>query len=139
MENFKEIIMSVCAIILFFGVIKSIIPGNRYVKYMRFLLTMIFIVVIINGIRNVVIDGDLRFDANKIEQESITTEEQLALQIKLYLNERLNKSVCKEVTVINDSGNYYISSILLTKEGQSQVDYLKEITGLQEDQIYVES
>lgn len=145
MNYFKEITFSICAAVLLFGIIKSILPNNFYIKYMRLLFSLIFVVLIVKGMYDVSFQENFNFDNLKIDGSSDSIEKQLSNQTKIYLNELLEKNkyaaTCQDVTVINESDNYYILNITIKSslnEKSKVINYLRKITGLKEGQIYVE-
>ncbi len=144
MDYFKEITLSICVTVLVFGILKNIMPGNFYIKYMRLIFSMIFIIITANAIGDVVAKNDFSFENPKIEYKNKTTTEMLSTQIKTYLNNKLNENnflaVCRNVNVINDLDNYYILDITISDNSDKSevIKFLTKITGLNEEQIYVE-
>lgn len=144
MDYFKGVTFSICTTVLCFGIVKNIMPSNFYVKYIRLVFTMLFIVLLANATAKIATGNNLDFILPEIEYKSETTQEMLSRQIQTFLNNELKKNkyptVCKKVNVIFDSGNYYILNIEITKNSKKSdiIKFLAKITGLQEEQIYVE-
>ncbi len=144
MDHFKEITFSICITVLIFGIVKNIMPSNFYIKYMRLIFSMLFVVLLANATGKVVVGNNFDFDVPELEYKNETTEEMLSKQIQTYLNNELKENkyptVCKNVNVINDSDNYYILDITIINNSQKSevIKFLTKITGLQEEQIYVE-
>ncbi len=141
MVHLKSIAISICAATLMFGIIKNILPGAGYQKYMRLILTLIFLILTINGIREVVFNGNIDLEGIQVDTANVSVEDQLSLQIKAYLNDQLKNFVyeaeCRDVMIKSQEGNYYISEIYVASESDEVIGILKEITGLQEEQIHV--
>lgn len=143
MEHLKSIAISICAVALLFGMMKNILPGGRYEKYMRMILTLIFVILTVNAIRQVVFDQEFNLEEIKVVESHSKLQDQLCLQIKKYINEQLKKHAyeaeCFEVEIQKQGENYYIKKIFLSADSEEAIVFLREITGLQEEQIYVVS
>ena len=143
MDQMKSIALSICIVALSFGIIKSILPTDKYEKHMRFLLCLIFLIFICNGIRSAVSLGEIGFENISTSASRVTQQEQLALQIQNYLNEQLSEmnldAECRAIELSSDEGNYFIRNIVVTNGSDEVLGAMKELTGLSEEQIHVQS
>lgn len=144
MEQLKATALSVCVMVLLFGLVRSILPAARYEKYMRLILCLIFLVMLIGSVRRLFISETLLFDFGEFEFSHNDISEQLESAVCTYLNDSLQlaglEAVCISALISQVGETYSVDEItvLLAKENQEQaLIRLTELTGLREEQIYV--
>jgi len=141
MGQLKSAAFCVCVVSIMFGIIKNILPSNRFERYVRFILCALFIILMLNGIKSVVFEGNFRFENSEWKTSSVTVEEQLKTHVLAYLNKQLNNIgydvKCTDAELIVEGEEYRIVKLWITDESDKATEYLMEITGLKEEQIDV--
>lgn len=143
MDELKNIAFQICITVLSFGLIRSILPESKYEKYMRLILNLIFMVLIINGIKNLTLNHSWFIPNNVPQIEETNIETNLKEAIRTYINDELNqknfKAVCESVEIEKNEDQYKLTLIEISvkEDKEAVVKFIGEITQLGEEQIYV--
>lgn len=144
MIELKSFALSLCVTILLFSMVKSILPSERYEKYLKMIISFIFMVLLFTGLKGIAQENKL-FDNISYQTASHDISDALNQQIMNYINAELKNlnyqnTLCISVNLSENNGNYTISKIYLeTKD--ADIRKLKkdvsDITGIKEGSIYV--
>lgn len=146
MDKLKSFTFCLCIATLLFAIIRLLIPNQKYEKYMRMAMHLIFIILVLQGITDLSNNVDLKL-TDEMEITATDTLEQLRLSTIRYVDSSLQSagyrnSYCDDIDMIRENNQYLILSVKVKSHNENTENlkkYISEMCGIQEDHIYVES
>ena len=143
MDQLKVLALNLCIVVLMFGIVRAILPVKKYENYILFILNGIVVLLLFNGLKSITFSEELLIPEVR-KEANITTEEQLEMALKTYINQQLlehNLSAqCSDASVYATQNGYEIESITIQSKGgetEKIIKLIQEITAMKEDKIYV--
>lgn len=144
MEHMKALALNICIVVLIFGLLRGILPGSKYEKYVRLILNLIFILLIINGTKSIILDGGFDIPETELETTTSNVEMQLKNAVVQYLNEQLSRQgfsgCCRSVEIAVKEGEYYVVSVTVAPgsgEKDQVIELIRQLAHIDKEQIYV--
>lgn len=143
MEEIKILALNLCLCAILFGILRNIISMQKYEVWIKPVLGVVFLLMIIGGVRKINPQKLFPFANAAKTTEEVNVRESLKQITIGYINEKLLENgylaECYDADLINENNSYRLRSVSV-KAAQSKEEVISMIcnlTKLSEENIYV--
>ncbi len=144
MEQLKLLAYTLCVVTLSFAILKGLLPSGKFEKNLSFILSLVFVLLLINGIREIRFDKLISFPEFSLNGNDLTMETQLENAVIELINNHFlsnnTRAECLGAEVAKKEDRYLVVKIDISLNGADKDAVIKEIsslTGVDEELIYV--